>query len=102
MDLKFFLILSSFLSIYVVYISLYSFDSKINFEIIVIDDGSPDGTLKVAEELQRIYGDDRIVLRPRQKKLGLGTAYIHGLKHATGDFVIIMDADMSHHPKFIP
>lgn len=37
------------------------------------------------------------VLRPRAKKLGLGTAYIHGIKHATGNFVIIMDADLSHH-----
>ena len=37
------------------------------------------------------------VLRPREKKLGLGTAYIHGMKHATGNFVILMDADLSHH-----
>lgn len=44
----------------------------------------------------------RIILRPRPGKLGLGTAYIHGLKHATGNFVIIMDADLSHHPKYIP
>ena len=31
-----------------------------------------------------------------------GTAYIHGMKHATGNFIFIMDADLSHHPKFIP
>lgn len=68
----------------------------------MIDDGSPDGTLEVAKKLQEIYGEDRIVLRPRAKKLGLGTAYIHGIKHATGNYVIIMDADLSHHPKFIP
>ena len=37
------------------------------------------------------------VLRPREKKLGLGTAYIHGMKHATGNFIVIMDADLSHH-----
>ena len=43
-----------------------------------------------------------IVLKPRAGKLGLGTAYVHGLKFATGNFVIIMDADFSHHPKFIP
>ncbi|WAR29094.1 DPM1-like protein [Mya arenaria] len=72
--------------------------ADIDFEIIVIDDGSPD----VAKQLQKIYGEKRIVLRPREKKLGLGTAYIHGIKHATGNHVIIMDADLSHHPKFIP
>lgn len=42
------------------------------------------------------------MLRPREKKLGLGTAYIHGIKHATGNFVLILDADLSHHPKYIP
>jgi len=76
--------------------------SKIDYEIIIIDDGSPDGTLEVAKELQRIYGEDKILLRPRASKLGLGTAYIHGIKHATGNFIILMDADLSHHPKFIP
>ncbi len=70
---------------------------KINFEIIIIDDNSPDGTQDAAKQLQKIYGDDRILLRPREAKLGLGTAYIHGIKHATGDFIIIMDADLSHH-----
>lgn len=39
----------------------------------MIDDGSPDGTLQVAEELQNIYGAERIVLKPRSGKLGLGT-----------------------------
>jgi len=80
----------------------YFTESDINYEVIVIDDGSPDGTLDVAKQLQKIYGEDRIVLRPREKKLGLGTAYIHGIKNATGNFVVIMDADLSHHPKFIP
>ncbi|XP_071824142.1 dolichol-phosphate mannosyltransferase subunit 1-like [Apostichopus japonicus] len=73
-----------------------------NFEVIVIDDGSPDGTLEAAKQLQKIYGEDKIVLRPRAKKLGLGTAYIHGIKHATGNFIFLMDADLSHHPRFIP
>jgi len=80
----------------------YFNESKENYEIIIIDDGSPDGTLDVAKELQKIYGDDKIVLRPRAKKLGLGTAYMHGIQHATGTFIILMDADLSHHPKFIP
>lgn len=73
-----------------------------DYEIIIIDDGSPDGTLEAAKQLEKIYGSDKIVLRPRVKKLGLGTAYIHGIKHARGDFIIIMDADLSHHPKYIP
>jgi len=77
-------------------------DADLDFEIIVIDDGSPDGTLEAGKQLEKIYGADRIVLRPRAKKLGLGTAYVHGIKHATGNFIIIMDADLSHHPKFIP
>jgi len=77
-------------------------DADLDFEIIVIDDGSPDGTLEAGKQLEKIYGEERIVLRPRAKKLGLGTAYVHGIKHATGNFIIIMDADLSHHPKFIP
>lgn len=71
--------------------------SKFDYEIIVIDDGSPDGTLDVAKQLQALYGEDKILLRPREAKLGLGTAYIHGIKHANGNFIIIMDADLSHH-----
>uniref|UniRef100_A0A8C4VSQ8 Dolichol-phosphate mannosyltransferase subunit 1 n=1 Tax=Gopherus evgoodei TaxID=1825980 RepID=A0A8C4VSQ8_9SAUR len=87
----------------IVWLLVRSFqESGGNFEIIVIDDGSPDGTREVAEQLEKIYGSDKILLRPRAKKLGLGTAYIHGMQHATGNFIIIMDADLSHHPKFIP
>ncbi|XP_058818900.1 dolichol-phosphate mannosyltransferase subunit 1 [Topomyia yanbarensis] len=80
----------------------YMKEANIDYEVIIIDDGSPDGTLDVAKQLQKIYGEDRILLRPRPSKLGLGTAYIHGIEHANGNFIIIMDADLSHHPKFIP
>lgn len=71
--------------------------SLLNYEIIIIDDASPDGTLDVAKQLQKIYGEKKILLRPREAKLGLGTAYVHGIDHANGNFIIIMDADLSHH-----
>ncbi|KAK5071613.1 dolichol-P-mannose synthesis [Lithohypha guttulata] len=73
----------------------------LDWEIIVVDDASPDGTLERAKEIQKSFGANRIILKPRAGKLGLGTAYVHGLQFVTGNFVIIMDADFSHHPKFI-
>ena len=66
-----------------------------------MDDNSPDGTQDVIKELQKVYGE-KIVLHARPGKLGLGSAYIDGLSKCKGDFVILMDADLSHHPKFIP
>jgi dolichol-phosphate mannosyltransferase len=48
-------------------------------EVIIVDDASPDGTQDVVKDLERIYGKDKILLRARSGKLGLGTAYIHGL-----------------------
>merc|ERR1712000_105893 len=75
---------------------------KLDWEAIIVDDASPDGTLERAKQLQKAFGSSHIVLKPRAGKLGLGTAYVHGLQFATGNFVIIMDADFSHHPKFIP
>jgi len=72
------------------------------FEVIIVDDNSPDGTGEIAERIQDIYGAQRIVLAPREGKLGLGTAYRHALGFARAPFVIIMDCDLSHHPKYIP
>eukprot|EP00887_Chlorella_sp_A99_P003688 scaffold7.g3688.t1 len=74
----------------------------IDFEILVIDDNSPDGTQEVVRALQGVFGEERLRLLPRPGKLGLGTAYQHGLQHATGDWVVLMDADLSHHPKYLP
>ncbi|WLF76804.1 dolichol-P-mannose synthesis [Lodderomyces elongisporus] len=77
-------------------------EHKLEWEVIIVDDNSPDGTQEVAKKLIDIYGSKHIQLRPRAGKLGLGTAYVHGLQYVTGNFVIIMDADFSHHPEAIP
>lgn len=77
-------------------------EHKIDWEVIIVDDNSPDGTQEIANKLTDVFGKEHIVLKPRAGKLGLGTAYVHGLQYATGNFVIIMDADFSHHPEAIP
>ena len=76
--------------------------NKLDWEVIIVDDNSPDGTQEIAKKLIDIFGPEHIQLRPRSGKLGLGTAYVHGLQFVTGNFVIIMDADFSHHPEAIP
>ncbi|KAJ9151049.1 Glycosyltransferase family 2 protein [Coniochaeta hoffmannii] len=76
-------------------------ENNINWELIIVDDGSPDGTQTVAKQLEKAYSP-HVHLKTRTGKLGLGTAYVHGLQFAKGNFIIIMDADFSHHPKFIP
>jgi len=76
--------------------------SSLDFEIIVVEDSSPDGTYEVALRLADLHGAARVRVLKRPGKLGLGSAYIDGLALATGDFVVLMDADLSHHPKFIP
>ena len=72
-----------------------------NLEVVIVDDNSPDGTQDVIKELQKAYGE-KIVLHARPGKMGLGSAYIDGLSKCKGKYVILMDADLSHHPKFIP
>ena len=71
--------------------------SSLAYEVIVVEDSSPDGTYAVALSLQKIFGADKLKILKRPGKLGLGTAYIDGLKLVTGNFVILMDADLSHH-----
>jgi hypothetical protein len=110
---------------------------NLTWEIIIVDDASPDGTQEVAEQLITVYGPDRIVriclyscfecwshvfpsvpeaksweTRSRVRSMccirrsgfehSCRTAYIYGLKFCTGDFVIIMDADFSHHVRRLP
>lgn len=87
----------------IVYLIAKTFtEASLDWEIVIVDDASPDGTQEIAQQLIKVYSPTRIQLRPREGKLGLGTAYIHGLEFATGNFIIIMDADFSHHPHHIP
>ena len=70
------------------------------FELLVIDDGSPDGTGNLVKSQQVVF-PDRLHLLERKGKLGLGTAYIMGFKWALErdyDFIFEMDADFSHNP----
>jgi dolichol-phosphate mannosyltransferase len=69
------------------------------FEVLIIDDGSPDGTADIVRQLQS--NNDRIYLLERKGKLGLGTAYINGFKWSLErdyQYIFEMDADFSHNP----
>ncbi|WP_194774459.1 polyprenol monophosphomannose synthase [Pararhodonellum marinum] len=71
------------------------------FELLVVDDGSPDGTGHLVKEAQTNF-PERLHLIERQEKSGLGTAYLEGFKYALENgygFVFEMDADFSHDPK---
>ena len=73
--------------------------------ILVADDNSPDGTGRIADELAAQYGPDRMTVLHRSGKQGLGRAYVDGMVRAiaTGtEFVVQMDSDLSHAPKYLP
>ena len=74
------------------------------YEILIIDDGSPDGTAAIVKSLQKEF-PDRLNIIERAGKLGLGTAYITGFKWALSqgyDYIFEMDADFSHDPDDLP
>ena len=76
------------------------FSLAIPFHVLIIDDGSPDGTADIVKHLQGEYSG-KLFIEERRGKLGLGTAYIHGFKWAlnhTYEFIFEMDADFSHNP----
>ena len=75
------------------------------FNILVIDDGSPDGTANIVKGLMADEFKDRLFIIERSGKLGLGTAYIAGFKWALEhgyDYIFEMDADFSHDPNDLP
>jgi dolichol-phosphate mannosyltransferase len=76
-----------------------------DFDILIVDDNSPDGTADIVKDLQKNYNTEtetRLHLMQRAGKLGLGTAYIEGFRYAMQhhyEFILQMDADFSHNPK---
>ena len=76
-----------------------------SFHILIIDDGSPDGTADIVKGLMANEFDGRLFIVERSGKLGLGTAYITGFKWALEhkyDYIFEMDADFSHNPNDLP
>ncbi len=77
------------------------FSLPVSYDILIVDDGSPDGTAAIVRSLQNPF-PGRLLLEEREGKQGLGTAYILGFKKAIEmyyDFVFEMDADFSHNPQ---
>jgi dolichol-phosphate mannosyltransferase len=78
-----------------------TFSQKKAFDILIVDDSSPDGTAQIVQKLQGEFPKS-LFLEIRKEKNGLGAAYIHGFKWALArdyEFIIEMDADFSHNPK---
>jgi dolichol-phosphate mannosyltransferase len=76
------------------------FSLPVAFDLLIVDDGSPDGTAQIVKGLQSEFGK-KLHLLERKGKLGLGTAYIAGFKYAIQqkfDFIFEMDCDFSHNP----
>ncbi len=78
-----------------------TFSQEKAFDILVVDDSSPDGTAEIVKSLQKEFSS-QLFLEIRKEKNGLGAAYIHGFKWALQkkyEYIIEMDADFSHNPK---
>eukprot|EP00854_Cymbomonas_tetramitiformis_P029984 gene29984-37432_t len=89
-------------------------EHDIDYEIVIVDDNSPDGTQDVIRKLQEVVRDLLLAITQMLEARAhfttgvviasecatnafLGSAYVHGMSHASGDFIVIMDADLSHH-----
>lgn len=80
------------------------FSLDMEFHVLIVDDGSPDGTAAIVKGLMKEF-PDKLFIEERSGKLGLGTAYIHGFKWALErdyQYVTEMDADFSHNPEDLP
>jgi len=83
--------------------AVFSLDTT--FHVLIVDDGSPDGTADIVKGLMANEFSGKLHIQERTGKLGLGTAYLHGFKWALKngyDFITEMDADFSHNPNDLP
>ncbi|KDO20671.1 hypothetical protein SPRG_13423 [Saprolegnia parasitica CBS 223.65] len=74
----------------------------VDYELVIVEDNSDDGSLQVAQKLQGIYGSSRLVIVARKGRLGLFSALVDGLLKATGDYIVVLPANFTQHPKYIP
>lgn len=74
--------------------------AQIPYELVVVDDNSPDGTAQIVAE--RAKANPNIHLLVRTQERGLGTAVKHGIRHANGEVIAVMDTDFNHDPKMLP
>lgn len=77
------------------------FSLSVPFHVLIVDDGSPDGTAGIVKNLQKEFSE-KLFIEERKGKQGLGTAYIHGFRWALArkyDYIYEMDADFSHNPE---
>ncbi|MCC6052466.1 MAG: polyprenol monophosphomannose synthase [Fervidicoccaceae archaeon] len=72
----------------------------VDFEIIIVDDNSPDGTADIAQKLGEEYSNIKVI--KRKGKLGLASAVLEGMRLANGKFIAVMDADLQHPPELLP
>jgi dolichol-phosphate mannosyltransferase len=79
---------------------VHEISSNANYEIIIVDDNSPDGTWAVAEQMSHKFDNVKVIRRAR--KMNLASAFLEGLNHAEGNVVGLMDADLQHPPELLP
>jgi dolichol-phosphate mannosyltransferase len=75
-------------------------NDKIKFEVVVVDDNSPDGTAEAVRE--KFGSDNRVQLFVRTKERGLATAIKFGIEHSSSPTIVIMDTDFNHDPRMLP
>ena len=72
---------------------------RIDYEVIIVDDNSPDGTGKLADQLSSKNNDIKVIHRP--EKMGLSSALVDGFKVSRGEFILVSDADLQHSPALL-